>query len=372
MARLIASVSFLEPLPDDMRRSFTHLDGLMVESNIEPIQFLCAGIKEDMGASLLSQWFALLVRTVFRYTHEGDGKFNVLLGAIKQINKDTEKNLTELRRVGLEQYGQLFQTLGELQQRQTRLMTASFYPTSDGKSILERDKELKDQIANLQKQTNPTLALFLIVEKIIKSLQRRKAVSKEIAISIKGEISQNPLRFMVKLIPVLVLLQKAEENDLGEIIRQVLQLINIDDAQLAASVQKELFKKGWLKITVKVEPDEEHQTTGCFSGFTRAVSQLFFKRRNRNRVSPQIQAQIANPQEEEEKDDISFSDSPPPEDGDGPLLSYVSNATFYKPVTVTRTFGRIRSFQIPDTIDEQEEPVEEGPNAERPSLKKNL
>jgi hypothetical protein len=315
-------VVFLEALPIDISTAFGPLDQLLTATDPDIIKFHCEGIKDGMEDHFLSGWFALFVRAVFRYTYEGDEKYNVLLRAVRRVNEASVEALIQFRSGAIAQYGDVLITLEELRRQQLHLMNASFYPGSDGKTIFEQDSELTAKIVVLEELKKPMLALFLIVEKIIKIGQESKFVDSEIEAFAKQEIIQAPIAFIAKLIPILTLLQKGEEKDLEEAIRLILQLISIEDPNQASSIQKEIIERGWLEIAQyapkEQEEQEEGQTSGCCSGLARAASHLFFRRGNRVTPEASLQEVDVGDNVPDSPDDLGFPPDevvPPPHRG---------------------------------------------------------
>lgn len=294
MGLLTAPVAFLEPLAVDVRSAFGPLGDLLQANDPDIIRFHCTSIKEDMEDSAFSGWFSLLVRAVFRYVSEDDAKFELLLAAVSHVNEASAPALRELRRITIAQHRDLLLKIVELRQEQSRLMRASFYTGSNEETILDRDEKLTAEIVGLEARKKPMLALFLIVEKIIVILQELNYLNPERENLIKQRITEDPIKFMVQLIPILGLLQKGESGNLTEVIALTLQLVDLYDAALPPIIQEELLKRKWVELnTLQEAPEkqvaeddqEDAQTDGCC--LVRAVSHLFFREKRRgNRVAP--------------------------------------------------------------------------------------
>ncbi len=274
MPLLRAPLDYLGALTGDVRSAFGPLGELLVATAPEIKQDKCEGIKDDMKDSPLSSWFSLFVRAIFRYAYEGDEQYYILLPAMRGVSEAGTAALVHFREKAVTDSGGISKQLGELRLQQKDLLTASFYPGPGGKTLLERDGEITRAITALEDQKKPTLALFLLVEKIIVILQEFKRIGRAEEALIK---EKNPIQFMADLIPILRLLQNGEERELIEVITLTLQLVDISDARLASKIKKTLLERHWLEVVV---PEEERGN--CL---TRALGHLFFRQRRR-RISP--------------------------------------------------------------------------------------
>jgi hypothetical protein len=251
--KLKAKGTYLAELPPVIREALFNLEQFVGEKNPERRAALWKNVEENMEGNDLSTWCVLFVRFILRYVSAAtDEKFIIFFRIVIELDVSHVAELTRLRAA----LGGIGKELDQLQKQQDRLLHSSYSPGLNVANILEQDAKITEGIGKLDKQMQSVRGLCLILEKIVAILRELKLLQRDKELLVKQTIAENPVKFIVNIIPILSLLQKGNSDDLQTVIQLTLALIGLEYNDDDVATIKQKLDKEYLQEDVSGEPEK--------------------------------------------------------------------------------------------------------------------
>jgi hypothetical protein len=238
---LKASEQHIKPMTDDSTKAFFSLMELL-ESRF-PTQSTTHHhfFVEAIQTRPLSEYFSLFAHLIFRYVYmEDDARYSILLSAFsKRASEDDKSALVTLRDEATQGGGGMLEALHKLHEDQRRLMTQRYTGLIP---ISQRDAQLTEQICVLKNPILPILAWFCVVEKIVGLCTEMRILAE--GDFIRKELHADPIKWLLRMIPIFNLLQQGTFEKLREAIERTLALLSIPVSEkLVDEIQEALFHR---------------------------------------------------------------------------------------------------------------------------------
>lgn len=240
-------------LPVVIRDALFNLEKFVGEENPGRRAALWKNVEEDMEGNDLSTWCVLFVRFILRYVSAASAdKFLIFFRIVIELDIANAGKLSGLRAV----LGGVGKELEKLKKQQYHLSHSSYTPGLNVVNILDQDAKITEGIGKLDMQMQSVRGLCLILEKIVVILRQLKLLQGDKELLVKQTIAENPVKFIVNIIPILSLLQKGNSDDLQKVIELTLALIGLEYNDDDVATIKQKLDKEYLQEDVSGESEK--------------------------------------------------------------------------------------------------------------------